>query len=152
VPPLIPGGLNVVAIEDVAAGAVAALSQGRTGERYILCGENRTLADIIRTTARLVGRAEPRLRLSLQTTRALAELTAAAARLLRLPIAPELLQQAGVYFYYSGDKARRELGPRSATPVNRRRWRRRNGTGSISLGRPARTVVIHCHRQSPQSR
>jgi len=116
VPPLIPGGLNVVAVEDVAAGTVAALTRGRAGERYILCGENRTLADIIRTTARLVGRAEPRLRLSLRTTRALAALAAAAARRLRLPIAPELLQLAGVYFYYRGDKARRELGLDSPRP------------------------------------
>jgi len=120
VPPLIPGGLNVVAVEDVAAGTLAALAQGRAGERYILCGENRTLADIIRTTARLIGRAQPRLRLSLRTTRALAALAAAAVRLLRLPISPELLEQAGVYFYYSGDKARRELGldpPRPYEPA-----------------------------------
>jgi dihydroflavonol-4-reductase len=122
VPPLLPGGLNVVAVEDVAAGAAAALAHGRSGDRYILCGENRTLADLIRTTARLVGRAEPRLRLSLRTTRAVGAAFAAAARLLRLPLAPELLQQAGRYFYYSGDKARREFGlaaPRPYEPAAR---------------------------------
>jgi dihydroflavonol-4-reductase len=120
VPPLIPGGLNVVAVEDVAAGTLAALVHGRAAERYILCGENWTLADLIRTTARLVGRRQPRLRLSLRTTRAVAALTAAAARWLRLPLAPELLQQAGVYFYYRGDKARRELAlgpPRPYEPA-----------------------------------
>jgi len=120
VPPLIPGGLNVVSVEDVAAGTVAALARGRPAERYLLCGQNRTLADLIRTTARLVGRPEPRLRLSLRATRAVAALAAAAARLLHLPLAPELLRQAGVYFYYSGDKARRELGlaaPRAYEPA-----------------------------------
>jgi dihydroflavonol-4-reductase len=120
VPPLIPGGLNVVAVEDVANGTLAALAHGRPAQRYILCGENRTLADLIRTTARLVGRAEPRLRLSLGTTRILASIAASAARWLRLPIAPELLRQAGMYFYYGGDKARRELGlgpPRPYEPA-----------------------------------
>jgi dihydroflavonol-4-reductase len=116
VPPLIPGGLNVVAVEDVAGGIVAALSHGRPGERYLLCGQNRTLADLIQTTARLVGRSQPRLRLSLRSTRALAAVTAAAARLLHLPLAPELLRQAGVYFYYTGDKARGELGLASPRP------------------------------------
>jgi dihydroflavonol-4-reductase len=104
----------------VAAGTVAALAHGRPAERYLLCGQNRTLADVIRTTARLVGRAEPRWGLSLRSTRAVAALAAAAARLLHLPLAPELLQQAGVYFYYRGDKARRELGlgpPRPYEPA-----------------------------------
>ena len=116
VPPLIPGGLNVVAIEDVADGLAAALARGRPGDRYILCGENRTLADLIRTTARLLGRADPHLRLPLRPLRAVAAVIAAAAGALRLPLAPELLRQAGVYFYYSGDKARRELGLGPARP------------------------------------
>lgn len=109
VPPLFPGGLNVVAVEDVAAGTAAALAHGRSGERYLLCGHNRTLSDLIQTTARLLGRPEARLRLSLRTARAIGAVGAAATRLLHLPLAPELLQQAGRYFYYSGDKARREL-------------------------------------------
>jgi dihydroflavonol-4-reductase len=120
VPPLIPGGLNVVAVEDVAAGAAAALAHGRPGERYILCGENRTHADLIRTTARLLGRAEPHLQLPLRPTRAVAAAIGAAAGALRLPFAPELLRQVGVYFYYHGDKARRELGlgpPRPYEPA-----------------------------------
>lgn len=120
VPPLVPGGLNVVDVADVAAGCVAALGHGRPGERYILCGENRTLADLIQTTARLLGRRGPRLRLSLRTLRVLGSLTSRGARLLRLPVAPELLEQAGVYFYYSGEKARRELGlgpPRPYEPA-----------------------------------
>jgi dihydroflavonol-4-reductase len=131
VPPLVPGGLNVVAVEDVADGVLAALVRGRPAERYILCGENRTLADLIRTTAKLVGRREPRARLSLRTARTLGSLLAALARLLHLPLAPELLQQAGVHFYYSGDKARREFGlppprPYEAAAVSSAEWYRRN--------------------------
>lgn len=116
VPPLIPGGLNVVAIEDVADGIAAALARGRAGDRYILCGENRTLADLIRTTARLLGRAEPHLRLPLRPLQAFAAVIGAAAGVLRLPLAPELLRQVGVHFYYRGEKARRELGLGPARP------------------------------------
>jgi len=106
----IAAGHRTGLLEDVAGGVTAALARGRPGQRYLLCGENRTHADLIRTTARLIGRAEPRLHLSLRSTRALGAFTAAVARLLHLPLAPELLRQAGVYFYYTGDKARRELG------------------------------------------
>jgi dihydroflavonol-4-reductase len=132
VPPLVPGGLNVVAVDDVAAGVLAALVRGRPGERYILCGQNRTLADLIRTTAKLVGRRQPRVRLSLRSARGLGSMLAFAARLLHLPLAPELLRQAGVYFYYSGEKARRELGldpPRPYEPaaLAAADWYRRQG-------------------------
>jgi dihydroflavonol-4-reductase len=141
VPPLIPGGLNVVSIEDVAAGTAAALERGRSGERYILCGQNRTLADLIQTTARLLGRRPPRWRLSLRTSRAVAAVALVLARALRLPLAPELLRQAGVYFYYSGEKARRELGlpaPRPYEPAAQASadWYRRQGRRSA----PARPL------------
>lgn len=131
VPPLVPGGLNVVAVEDVAGGTTAALERGRVGERYILCGENRTLADLIQTTARLLGRRPPRWHLSLRTTRTVAAVASVLARALRLPLAPELLQQAGVHFYYSGDKARRDLGlapprPYESAALAAAQWYRRH--------------------------
>jgi dihydroflavonol-4-reductase len=110
VPPLVPGGLNVVDVQDVTAGYVAALERGRPGERYLLCGENRTLSDLITTTARLVGRRPPRVRLSLRAARTIGSVLAGAARTLHLPLSPDLLELAGLYFYYSGEKARRELG------------------------------------------
>jgi len=110
VPPMVAGGLNVVAVEDVAAGVTAALARGRAGERYILGGQNRTLADLIQTTARLLGKRPPRWRLPLGATRAVARVAAGAVERLRLPVAPELLRQAGIYFYYTTEKAQQELG------------------------------------------
>src|SRR5207248_9182636 len=56
-------GLNLVHVDDVAAGHVAALSRGRIGERYILGGDNVLLANMLRDIAILVGRRPPRLKL-----------------------------------------------------------------------------------------
>ncbi len=40
------GGMNLVAVEDVAAAHLAALERGRSGERYLIGGENLSLVQI----------------------------------------------------------------------------------------------------------
>ena len=62
-PAYVDTGLNLVHVDDVAAGHVAALEQGRVGERYILGGEDVLLGDMLRDIALQVGRRPPRLRL-----------------------------------------------------------------------------------------
>src|SRR5262249_43474884 len=62
-PAFVDTGLNLVHVDDVARGHVAALEHGKVGERYILGGENVTLADILGEVARIVGRPPPRLKL-----------------------------------------------------------------------------------------
>src|SRR5262249_33384299 len=56
-------GLNIAHVDDVAAGHLAAAEKGRIGERYILGGENMSLAEILVEVARVVGRRPPRLQL-----------------------------------------------------------------------------------------
>ena len=56
VPGFLDTGLNLVHVDDVAAGHLAALRRGTIGERYILGGENVLLADMLAEIARLVGR------------------------------------------------------------------------------------------------
>ncbi len=58
-PAFVDTGLNLVHVDDVASGHVAALDRGRIGERYILGGENVLLADMLADIARLVGRRPP---------------------------------------------------------------------------------------------
>ena len=51
-PAFVDTGLNLVHVDDVAAGHVAALHRGRIGERYILGGENVFLVDMLADIAR----------------------------------------------------------------------------------------------------
>ncbi len=62
-PGYIDTGLNLVHVDDVAAGHLAALQRGRIGERYILGGQNVPLRDMLGEIAHRVGRRPPRLRL-----------------------------------------------------------------------------------------
>src|SRR5229473_3592945 len=65
-PAFVDTGLNLVHVEDVAAGHLLAAERGRIGERYILGGENLSLAAILAEVASLSGRRPPRLRLPLR--------------------------------------------------------------------------------------
>jgi dihydroflavonol-4-reductase len=62
-PAYVDTGLNLVHVDDVAAGHVLAHGRGRIGERYILGGENLTLREILETINRLVGRQATLIRL-----------------------------------------------------------------------------------------
>lgn len=52
--PIPPGGSNVVDVDDVVAGILAAGEHGRPGRRYILGGENLTFARICKTIAQVL--------------------------------------------------------------------------------------------------
>ena len=53
--------LNIVAVEDVAKGHVLAYERGRTGQRYLLGGENMAMRDVFAVIATAVGRSVPRV-------------------------------------------------------------------------------------------
>ena len=57
------GGFSVVDVRDVAEGIIRAISRGKSGESYILGGENMTYLDLWQRIAKVVGRRGPRLRL-----------------------------------------------------------------------------------------
>ncbi|MFN7455011.1 MAG: NAD-dependent epimerase/dehydratase family protein [Pseudobdellovibrionaceae bacterium] len=54
------GGVNVVAVEDVVGGIISAWKRGRSGERYILSGENLLIKDLFRLIAQAAGRSAPK--------------------------------------------------------------------------------------------
>jgi dihydroflavonol-4-reductase len=65
-PVYVDTGLNLVHVDDCAAGHVAALHKGRIGERYILGGQNVLLGDMLAEIARQTGRSPPKLRVPRQ--------------------------------------------------------------------------------------
>jgi dihydroflavonol-4-reductase len=108
--------LNVVAVEDVAAGHVAAFERGRSGERYLLGGENLTVREVFATVARAAGRPAPRVPVPWSLAYASARLADAALRPLgrepRLLLVDEV--RAGrLPHLFDDSKARAELGYRS---------------------------------------
>jgi dihydroflavonol-4-reductase len=62
-PAYVDTGLNLVAVEDVAAGHLLAAEKGRAGERYLLGARNMTLKQILEALAKIAGRPAPRVRL-----------------------------------------------------------------------------------------
>jgi dihydroflavonol-4-reductase len=62
-PAFVDTGLNLVHVEDVATGHIAAWKKGRIGQRYILGGQDVVLGDMLAEIARRAGRTPPKLRL-----------------------------------------------------------------------------------------
>jgi dihydroflavonol-4-reductase len=134
IPVFVETGLNVVHVDDVAAGHLLAYAHGRVGERYILGGENLSLAAILETVAGLVGLPAPRIRIpwmAAMGVACLAEL-AARARLVREPIATrDAVRMSRKLMFFSSARARRELGynarPAGEAIRDAVDWFRRNG-------------------------
>jgi len=62
-PAFVDSGLNLVHVDDVAAGHVLAFDKGRVGERYILGGQDVMLGDMLAEIAAIVGRKAPVIRI-----------------------------------------------------------------------------------------
>jgi dihydroflavonol-4-reductase len=117
-PAFVDTGLNIVHVDDVAAGHLAAAEKGRIGERYILGGENMSLAEILGAVTQAVGRRPPRLRVPHAALFPIALGAEFAARLTgREPfVTLDGVRMSRKKMYFTSEKASRELGyaPRSA--------------------------------------
>jgi dihydroflavonol-4-reductase len=111
-PAYVDSGLNIVAVEDVAEGHWLAAERGRTGERYLLGGDNMTLQEIFGILARASGRQAPRWKiphaLALAAGYADAVISKIAAREPRIPL--EGVRMARHKMFVDCSKAIRELG------------------------------------------
>src|SRR6266851_7479848 len=61
-PAYVDTGLNLVDVKECARGHIAAMEKGRSGERYILGGENLTLKQILDKLAAITGLPSPTIR------------------------------------------------------------------------------------------
>jgi dihydroflavonol-4-reductase len=132
-PAYVDTGLNVVHVDDVAAGHLLALERGRAGERYILGGENLSLREILTSVAQLVGRRPPRIRLPhaivLPIAYAAQAYTSLSGRPTRVTV--EGVRMARKRMFFSSAKAERELGyrwrPAQQALADALRWFEENG-------------------------
>jgi dihydroflavonol-4-reductase len=117
-PAFVDTGLNIVHVDDVAEGHLAAAEKGRIGERYILGGENMSLAEILAEVAQAVGRRPPWLRVPHGVLFPIAIGAELAARVTgRDPfVTLDGVRMSRKKMYFSSEKASRELGytPRPA--------------------------------------
>jgi dihydroflavonol-4-reductase len=106
------GGVNIVHIDDVVDGMMAALARGRCGERYILAGENLTYRQIAETAAQELGVQRPILALPPLVTAVAANVLEPLSTLTgkRPKITYEQNYTANRCQYYSAAKAQAELG------------------------------------------
>jgi dihydroflavonol-4-reductase len=111
-PAYVDTGLNIVHVDDVAAGHLLAFHRGRPGERYILGGQDMTLREILFEIAQLTGRKPPRIRLPTGVVLPIAYVAEAVARVTGRPgrITLEGVRMARKRMFFSSDKASRELG------------------------------------------
>ena len=115
VPEFVDTGLNLVHVDDVAAGHLAALRKGKVGERYILGGENVQLCDMLADISALVGRRPPRWRFPHGMVMPFAYLAEGIARVTgREPfVTRDGLRMAKYRMFFNAAKAERELGFRA---------------------------------------
>lgn len=117
-PAYVDTGLNVVAVEDVAAGHLLAAEKGRIGERYILGARNLTLKAILDALSAITGHPAPRLRLphavALAAGYADEWYSRLAGREPQIPV--EGVKMSRHRMFVESDKAERELGYKP-TPV-----------------------------------
>jgi len=106
--------LNIVHVDDVAQGHILAMQKGRTGERYILGGENMSLLTILQTIDELIGKPANRFSLSYQVVLPVAWIMERIAAITGIePRATvDSVRMAKKLMFFSSDKAVRELGYR----------------------------------------
>jgi len=111
-PGFVNTGLNLVHVDDVADGHLAALRRGGIGERYILGGENVLLSHMLADVAKIVGRRPPKLEFPIAALYPVAFGAELLARVTgRAPFATvDGLRMARHHMFFSDAKARRDLG------------------------------------------
>lgn len=148
-PAYLDTGLNIVHVEDAAAGHLAAYRNGRAGERYILGGDNLPLREILAQIAGLMGRRPPRIKLAPGPLMPLAWAAEAWARATGTQpfFTRDELAMARHAMYFDSAKAERELGythrPALEAFVDAIHWFGENR--GLSLPREG----IHCNRSHP---
>ncbi|MBI3406600.1 MAG: NAD-dependent epimerase/dehydratase family protein [Acidobacteria bacterium] len=140
-PAYLDTGLNLVPVEDCAAGHLLAAERGKPGERYILGGQNLTLKQILDMLSAETGKPAPRFRLPHAVAMAAGYADSFVSHILRrephIPL--DGVRMARHKMWVDCSKAVRELGFRSghiqAALGRAVRWYHENGYVKAKAGR-----------------
>ena len=111
------GGVSVIAVEDVIDATIAAWKRGRSGERYILFGENITIQQLFLLISEASGAQPPKHYLPNPLVRAIGWVGDGLEAIGRKgPLNSENAWSSILFHWFDNQKAKRELGlnPRSA--------------------------------------
>lgn len=111
-PAFVETGMNLVHVDDVAAGHLLAFDKGRIGERYILGGENVNLRTLLADIAAIVGRKPPTVSLPRGPLYPLAYAAEAVARMTKKEpfLNVDALRMSEHTMFFASAKAEAELG------------------------------------------
>jgi dihydroflavonol-4-reductase len=111
-PAFVDSGLNIVHVDDVAAGHLLAMERGVPGEKYILGGEDLTLEALFRLTASLARVRGPYTKLPRQLLWPVAVASEALARNFGIEprVTREMLAMSRKKMFFASAKARAVLG------------------------------------------
>jgi len=115
-----PGGINLIGAKEVAFAAVEAYEKGKTGETYIIAGENLSYREIFSIIARTKGKEPPSKEASHGILAFGSFYHLLASRFMRKPaLSRQIAAIAASDLFYSGTKAMREFGisTRSAVEI-----------------------------------
>lgn len=126
------GGVSIVAVEDVITGIMKAWDKGRSGERYILSGENWTIHQLFTAIAEEAGVEPPRILLPNSVLHTVGFIGDMLARFgLKGGISKENAYTSTMYHWFDNSKARRELDfnpqPARVAIHNSVTWMKENG-------------------------
>lgn len=112
IPLSVDSEVNIIDVRDCAMGHILALEKGRTGESYILGGENYTYSDILRRVLRICGLKNRILNLPEFALRGVAIAMTTSARFTKIPplLTPSEIDVAKKGAIANAAKARNELG------------------------------------------
>ena len=115
----LPVGFGCLDVRDFASGVLLAAERGRSGQRYLLSGENVTTNQLLEQVASIAGVRAPRFAPPATLLRVLVGALefVSSIRGKPAPLTRDALQIVGRYAWYDTTKARRELGW-SSRPLN----------------------------------
>jgi dihydroflavonol-4-reductase len=111
--PVYEGGINLVDVDDVAAGHILCMDKGRSGERYLLGGENMKVREVFDFLSELTGLSKP----GASVSKGMAQMVGSLAEMWSrwsgesAPMTSKVARDyIDAYVWVSSEKAKKELG------------------------------------------